>query len=302
MATSIFEVEKRISIKVECIRLHNFIINNEFQCAKKGIAYTTGRNLYEIFDQFYILSWKHRLTATSISHYFSYFGLDFEDLASKKIDWEDKDFLYYLEFIANLTSILLSDLDNEYTYKVGYRDPHSFEDYVLAVQNNIKTILELNNYTLYRSDKETIRISKRDAEVDTAINSINNPDIAIDLLSFLDIRNKDNLNEKKAIISRLYKHLESNVNKSYGDHIVKVNSKSKDINLKDLFTFLSNNFDIRHYPKELEKNGTLHKLDDEQTLKLLEISYRLFVRIINTGEIINDFDYVQTLKTEFALK
>lgn len=295
--TSIFDIEKRLPLRKECSRLNEFIKKNRFHIRNDNDFY----DLYGIIDEFIFIKWGYRHTSTCLDEYLDYFNIDFNYFKEHNIVLSDEKYLYYLETMVNLIQIVDKDLKNQNAFIVNYAETDKMNEFIITLKINIELILEANNLKIYIVNPNMIRFTKRDADADTAIIILNDRDISLDILSFLDFRNENNINEKKSIISRLYKHLESNQS-SYKNIRIKPDNNSKDINPLDDFFMLANKFDIRHHPKELEKNGTIQNLDERRTLEVLDICFRLFLRIVNTSEAISDQDYINNLKSEFNLK
>lgn len=294
--TSIFDVEKRLPLKKECERINKFIINNSFYVTN---GYGANLNLYQIVDGFLFLDWKHRGTATQINEFLDYFDIDLNKFGYSNHIFSDTQYLYYLETLINLLDLIRIDYSKPYNFKIAYSND-SIRGFVESIIENIDIILEANNFMKYQTKNSTIQFTKRDVDADSAIITVQDRDIALDILSFLDFRNENSLNEKKSIITRLYKHLEANQS-TYKSIRIKSSAISKDINPYDDFFLLANKFDIRHHPKDLLRNGTFQKLDDKRTIEVLDICFRLFLRIINTSQAISDQDYINNLKSEFSL-
>lgn len=294
--TSIFDIEKRLPLNLECKRINQLIKKNKFYIRNDNTFY----NLYDIIDNFLFLKWSHRHTATCLNDFFEYFDIDFKYFKDSNIYLSDNQCLYYLETLVNFISFLSNDINNPFTQIVKFSDFDLINEFIKSISKNIDITLESVNMKKYSANLSIIRFTKRDVDADAALVAVNDRDIALDILSFLDFRNENNINEKKSIITRLYKHLEANQN-IYKSIRIKPNANTKDLNPYDEFFILANKFDIRHHPKDLLKNGTFQKLDDKRTIDVLDICFRLFLRIINTSQAISDQEYINNLKSDFSL-
>lgn len=294
--TSIFDIEKRLPINIECKRINELIKKNEFYIRNDNSFY----NLYQIIDNYLFLKWSHRHTATCLNDFFDYFDINFQYYKDRNIYLQEHQCLYYLETLVNFIAFLINDINNPFTQIVKFSDYVSINEFIKSLSKNIDITLESVNMKKYDANTSMIRFTKRDADADAAIIAANDRDIALDILSFLDFRNENNINEKKSIITRLYKHLEANQS-IYKSIRIKSSAISKDINPYDDFFLLANKFDIRHHPKDLLKNGSFQKLDDNRTKEVLDICFRLFLRIVNTSQAVVDQDYINNLKQEFNI-
>ena len=149
-----------------------------------------------------IKTWPYRQGASSIPSYASAKGFDIYDID------DETDILYNYELFLNL-------LHWAPTYDRNRADMLSFDDSSTIVEEcarcieNIEYKLEMVNMRVREiTTGETPQyvISKRDANVDVVIEAV--PELAEALLSYLDVRNRNDENAKKAVLKAIADYLE----------------------------------------------------------------------------------------------
>jgi len=286
MIKNIHTIERRGDLETTFSRVDDYL---NYQVIGKY-----SQRYFQIVDE-EIKHWKDNKGALTLNDYFDDIELKFKKIDASHRNLEsDSQILLYLQFVLEFMFIL------EEKCKIYSITETEFTSWALPLVKMIKERLELSNYT-FNVENEKVYIHKRNPEIDSAILVVNDKQILNDILSFNDIRIENNLNEKKAIITRFYKFLESDKYATFKELRLKITSGGKDIKLFNNFFMIANNFDIRHFPANLKKNGTLHKLNDDRTVELLNLEYRIFLRIINSTQLIEDQDYVEKLLKEFNL-
>ena len=149
-----------------------------------------------------IKTWPYRQGANSISSYASAKGFDIFDID------EETDILYNYELFLNL-------LHWAPNYDMHKTDPLSFDNCSTVREEcercieNIEYKLEMVNMRAREITAEKTPqyvISKRDVNVDTVIEAV--PELSEALLSYLDVRNRNDEDAKKVILKTVADYLE----------------------------------------------------------------------------------------------
>lgn len=284
MIKNIHTIERRGDLKVTFNRVDNYLLNNRI-----------GSYYFLNIVNSLIKHWEYNKGALNLNDYFRDIGLNFKTDKTSRYLESDSEILLYIQFIFEFFFVIDNHLDN---YSISQSE---YINWVKPLARMIRERLELSNYTIDTDENDLVNIGKRDPDIDSAILAIDDKQIIKDILSFNDFRNENDLNEKKSIISRFYIYLESDKCSEFKDLRIKISGNAKDIKLFDDFFMIANNFDIRHYPEKISMNNTLHMLDDTRSLELLNLEFRIFLRIINSKKLLQDQNYFQKIKEEFKL-
>lgn len=191
---SILDIEQRFDIENERNKLEEDFV--------KRYLFNSGESLINLINQ-YILKIPFNKTSRSINEYF------FERSIGKEFGTDDIEiYLYRTNFYLNFFSWYFENICHP---QHSYRKNNVIQaNFIIEI---INYTLEKINYCATRLEKDDnfnfsrIIFTKRSVEVDSVLPFVSS-DIRIDLLTFLDFRNENNLNEKEAIIGRIYKDLE----------------------------------------------------------------------------------------------
>ena len=224
-----------------------------------------------------IKTWPYRQGANSIPSYASAKGFDIFDID------EETDILYNYELFLNL-------LHWAPTYDQNRADLFSFNDSSTIVKEcvrcieNIEYKLEMVNMRVREiTTGETPQyvISKRDADVDAVIESV--PELSEALLSYLDVRNRNDENAKKSVLKTIADHLEQKrKDKCYqGTEYNRL--------CENLFVVF-NNASIRH------KNSQQWKLKKPERMKLYDQTFKAAIHLMQMEDVKGFNDRVDELK------
>lgn len=215
--------------------------------------------------------WPHRCGATGIDDYLKGIGID---ITAPK---EDKDLLLTMELLINLL---------HWAPKQDYNDDQNTEFGLSLKKNDVENesdrLIKNAEYILEQSCNMTVReefdegfpkyyITKRNAHVDVAVVAV--PELKDVLLGYLDIRNADDVEYKKAALSSLYGYMEPHRKEYRGLSCSSIS--------EEFFTSM-NTFGIRHNTKSQIRM---------QAKKKIAVCDRLFmmaVYVLQTGEV-NDY-------------
>lgn len=254
MRKSIFEIENRINIQKEFLKL---IAN--FHKNTSGV-YTSIEGWYsyiELINKKIFLNWKYRDTMLDVYEYFEHIGIS-QSIRSGVIAIDEELFLYYIEFILNMTDIALRKSIIT-----------KFDDTVLATLQNIQRILEKMNYKSEDIEDRVI-IIKRNADVDSILDKV--PlSIAEVLLEYNDFKNCKDITNKKAILKDLDLYIEKNKSK-----IKEIDSK-----LFDSIGTIVNKMGVNHPINEEPYKS--YKLDD--LLKWYDKCFLMMIHAIRSIDI-----------------
>ena len=224
-----------------------------------------------------IRTWPYRQGANSISSYASTLGFDIYD-TDKEVD-----ILYNYELFLNL-------LHWAQTYNKNKTDMFSFcvssnvnEECTRCIEN-IEYKLEMVNLRVRKvTVEETPQyvISKRDVQVDAAIEAV--PELSDALLSYLDVRNRNDEDAKKAVLKTIADHLEQKrKDKCYqGTEYNRL--------CENLFTVF-NNASIRH------KNAKQWKLKKADRIKLYDQTFKAAIHLLQKEDVDSFNSIVSELK------
>ena len=213
-----------------------------------------------------IKTWPYRQGASSIPSYASAKGFDIYDID------DETDILYNYELFLNL-------LHWAPTYDRNRADMLSFDDSSTIVEEcarcieNIEYKLEMVNMRVREiTTEETPQyvISKRDANVDAVIEAV--PKLSEVLLSYLDVRNRNDEGAKKAVLKAIADHLEQKrKDKCYqGTEYNRL--------CENLFAVF-NNASIRH------KNSQQWKLKKPERMKLYDQTFKAAIHLMQKEDI-----------------
>ena len=215
--------------------------------------------------------WPHRCGATGIDDYLKGIGID---ITAPK---EDKDLLLTMELLINLL---------HWAPKQDYNDDQNTEFGLSLKKNDVENesdrLIKNAEYILEQCCNMTVReefdegfpkyyITKRNAHVDVAVVAV--PELKDVLLGYLDIRNADDVEYKKAALSSLYGYMEPHRKEYRGLSCSSIS--------EEFFTSM-NTFGIRHNTKSQIRM---------QAKKKIAVCDRLFmmaVYVLQTGEV-NDY-------------
>ena len=223
-----------------------------------------------------IRTWPYRQGANSIPSYASALGFDIYD-TNKEID-----ILYNYELFLNLLHWAPSyDRNRVDMFSLG--DSSTVDEECARCIENIAYKLEMVNM---RVRKITMKgtpqyvISKRDVQVDAVIEAV--PELSETLLSYLDVRNRNDEDAKKAVLKAIADHLEQKrKDKCYqGTEYNRL--------CENLFAVF-NNASIRH------KNSKQWKLKKAERLKLYDQTFKAAVHLMQK----EDVDSFNNMVSEF---
>ena len=270
----IYSIERRADLRETCIRIDDYIRD------EKIIGFNS--DFYKLVSRD-IKHYDKNFGALNLDDYYDDIGVDVESILDMSCFVSNDECLLYIQSIIAFISFI------EYRY---YQSQSL--SYIKAwgepLLRMIEYKLELSNYmTIYIKERNEHLIVKRDVSVDSVINQIKDYDTQILLLQYLDFRTANDLEAKKNILAKLYKYYEDPKNglngKNQSRAIVKQNSSSKDITPIDAFSEICQHFDVRHFPKSIQKNPDLHPLEDKDTHILCDIAFYMFIEAIRIPEI-----------------
>ena len=163
---------------------------------------------YTIFDylNYCIRYWPYRYGAVSISDYVDKINVDFSD------PQEDKDRLLALELFINLLFYAPRQDQSDDVDRMFNITPRRHEAQIESERliENAKYILEqCCNMKIREENHEECPkyyVTKRNPHVDVAVNAV--PELMDVLLGYFDVRNQDNLAQKKVMLETIYNYME----------------------------------------------------------------------------------------------
>lgn len=226
-----------------------------------------------------IRTWPYRQGANSIFSYASAKGFDI-------FETEDEEYiLYNYELLLNL-------LHWAPTYDRNRADMLSFDDSSTIVEecarciDNIEYNLEMVNMRVRSIDigkTPQYVISKRDANVDAAIEAV--PELSETLLSYLDIRNRNDEDAKKTVLKAIADYLEDR-------HKSKFYRGTTYASLEDNLFTVFNRAGIRHGDK---KQWSLRK---PARMKLYDQTFKAAIHLLQMEDMKEFNDTVSALKQQ----
>ena len=203
-SSHIFTIERRMDFSEAFTKF--------FEDLQSLVQTSTGSNL-KMFDylDYCIRYWPYRCSATGVDDYLKGIGIDITNPRN------DKDLLLILELLINLLHWALKQ-DSVDSQNMVFDLALKKSD----VENETGRLLENAEYLLEQSCNMRIReennddfpryyITKRNAYVDSAVTAV--PELSDILLSYSDIRNSNNLEFKKAVLTSIYGYMEPHRNK-----------------------------------------------------------------------------------------
>lgn len=221
----------------------------------------------KIIEEDYFRKWIHRGTYISIYDLEKDLGLTFnEEEIDKKNYNEIKELLLtYIELIENLTyppefKCASSVLEHGNT---------SYEK-ICLIYENIEIILSKLNYKVIEDEElNYIYVVEKDSNIDILLEKEIKPEVKTEILKYISLENKNNLNEKKKILCFLGTEIDNDKNKvNSNDALHKL---SKDIGI------LLNKFNIRHAPHEKTKE----LMNTESTInEIYDLTFRMIIKFL----------------------
>ncbi|MBS3987390.1 MAG: hypothetical protein KGZ38_09745 [Erysipelothrix sp.] len=288
----IFSKERRIELISEVKKVDKYLCSQVY-----SVEHGTHLDFYELTNEIF-MEYPYRLTANTFQEYLEDLGFELDYNRNYLKKWTFENQLDYLQLIVNIFHWI--DLSKQKSQKMKYYHEIVLQNYSRITQN-VKLILERVNYNIF-VDEDKVRFIKRDYLLDSALNSITDEKISNDLLSYRDFRTSKNLLEKKSIIARLFTYYERPENNEFKSYKVQVDSNQKLINLSDDFAMICNNFDIRHYPKEISKIHGQLVISDVETHQLCDIAFDLFLQMYHVTNLKKATDSILQYKKKYLSK
>lgn len=261
---SIFDLENRLDITNEFEKLIYAFYEDDNAVVYEEDAYTpsTYATLMEVIDKKVFLKWKYRDTFLNVEEYLEHIGIDYEQvLTYGNHNIERQNFLYFMEFIANMTWLM------------GLEPKIELSNKAKAYIENIPRILEKMNYTLKELDDKVI-ITKRNSDVDTILTKV--PDnIAHLLLEYNDFRISNDIKAKKAILKAIDLYLDEDNKK------IKKQIRGIDNGLVDTFETILNNMGINHQ----NKNEVFTSISDDEKNEWYDKCFLLMIHGIRAIDV-----------------
>lgn len=269
---SIFTIERRKDFSEAFAKF--------FEDLQSPVVASTG-DTFEMFKYLdrCIRYWPHRCGAIGIDDYLKGIGIDIR--APK----EDKDLLLTLELLINLLywAPRQDHNDDKMNYLSVSLKKNDVETESHRLIQNAKYLLEqCYNMTIREEDDDDFPkyyITKRNEHVDIAVNAV--PELRDVLLGYLDIRNADDIEYKKAALTSIYSHMEPH-RKEY-----KALSCSS---ISEEFFISMNTFGIRHNTKsQIRMQGKKKKA-------VCDKIFMMAVYVLQTSEVIKYKDELKSLR------
>ena len=229
-----------------------------------------------------IKTWPYRQGANSISFYASAKGFDIFDTD------DETDILYNYELFLNLLH-WAPTYDQNRAGLFSFDDSSTiFEECVRCIEN-IEYKLEMVNMRVREiaaGETPQFVISKRDVNVDAVIEAV--PELSETLLSYLDVRNQNDEDAKKAVLKAIADYLEQKrKDKCYqGTYYNRL--------CENLFAVF-NNASIRH------KNSQQWKLKKSERMKLYDQTFKAAIHLMQMEDVkafINRVDELKRMPNE----
>ncbi len=254
---SIFELENRLDIEQEFVRLYNVLQRQKDTVLYDDNVYGVREfaKFFEGIDNTVFLEWKYRDTFLNVYEYLDFIGVN-DNLTSYNKELYEEIFLYYLEFILNMK--LLVDNSNSI----------ELMPIATAAIENIPIILEKMNYKAEKVEDKII-ISKRDADIDSVLECVPE-NISNVLLEYNDFRNKDDIKEKQKLLKAIDLYIENNI---------KV--RLFDVELDNSIGTIVNKMGVNHPIKD----EPYKSFTEEQLIEWYDKCFLMMLHAIRTAEI-----------------
>lgn len=255
---NIFEIESRIHLESEYVRIKEYIKFDSF----KHINSSYEDKFFNVVDR-YFHSWKYRRTALDTRQYL--------DILLSSGNYEQKDIiLIELQLIYNLCYFLIKE-----EYVIGNQS----SPYMTLIEN-IQRVLEGINMSPEIKNDDQIIFVKRDPDVDSVLQYIaNEENTKIAILEYNDFLIREDIDRKREILRNIYAYIENNKQK-YKNHN---NTIFSDIG------FLVNSFSIRH--NDLKQKAIHNK---NELLDIYDLTFKMMLHLIRGFEINNEFKVIKT--------
>ena len=224
-----------------------------------------------------IKTWPYRQGASSIPSYASAKGFDIYDID------DETDILYNYELFLNLLHWAPA-YDRNRADMLSFNDSSTIAEECARCIENIEYKLEMVNMRVREiTTGETPQyvISKRDANVDAVIEAV--PELADVLLSYLDVRNRNDEGAKKAVLKAIADHLEDR-------HKSKYYKGTMYASLEDNIFTVFNKAGIRHSDK---RQWNLLK---SARMKLYDQTFKAAIHLLQMEDVMDFNDIVSNLK------
>lgn len=257
---TIFDLERRVDLHSE---YEEIMLDIEKTCASTKVLSTIKLN--DLLNDC-IKTWPYRDAAVSITSYAEKHGFNFYDAVS------DEDILYAFELMINLFHWAPNyETSRREPFDLGFDDNSTVTQECTRCIENIECILEKLNMCVREIKQDSASkyvISKRDVSVDAAIEAV--PELSEVLLSYLDVRNRDDVDAKKAILKTIADYLEPRRYTYKGTSYAGL--------CEDLF-MVFNTCSIRHSGKDQLK------IRKPQRIKLYDQTFRSAIHLLQSEEI-----------------
>ena len=256
MRKSIFEIENRLDITKEFENLIKALFE------KDTIHYNyRDMSFFKFLNEYVFNLWEYRDTFTDLEDYLEHIGITSRiinkyDVLTKEI------FLNFLELLMNLLLVIEKNIGIK---NVNFQNIKTKN----IISHNVPLILEKMNYELY-CEEDTIRIRKRDADVDSILDLVPE-EISYLLLSYNDIRN-NNIESKKTLLKKIDLYIDTNKRKY----------KNIGKELLDSIDTIVNKMGINHQSKESPFNN----LSDNELSEWYDKCFKMMIHLIRTEDII----------------
>ena len=275
-----FDLDEEIS------RIEEMITSEkEFIC---NSSYCTFEYFLDRTDMF--RKWAFRGTALSTEDYRDRLGISSYTLSLGNLNISTA--LNYLEYVYNLTVYTILSLhdDNNINYK------HS-----QPILDNLKIIISKLNHEIHRIDKENgffLMLIEKNPAAKAAAELIKDDERSLDVIRYNHHALKGNLDEKRKILSQLYKEFEKVRPNIANNDLLETIDNQKSTLESDL-GLLFNNTDIRHY-KGTNKNiqTNFKNLGKEGKEEWYDKIYDMFLSAILVNDYIETKPEINLLKKE----
>jgi len=236
----------------------------------QSLVITSTEDSHKVFDylNYCLRYWPHRCGATGIDDYLKDIGID---ITKPK---EDKDLLLILELLINLLHWApKQDFNDDRNVEFGFAlKKNDVENETDRLIKNAEYLLEqcCNMMIREQEDDEFPKyfITKRNARVDAAVVAV--PELSDTLLGYMDIRNEDDLEYKKAALTTIHGYMEPR-RKDYKSLACSAVSE-------EFFTSI-NTFGIRHNTKSQVR------MQSKRKMMVCDKLFMMAMYVLQTGEV-----------------